>query len=168
MRWSIGGIGQQADPIGLQPIGDPHLAAIDDIIPTIRPGARADGGDIRARPGFGDADGNHHLASDRRRQIFRPQRVAAMRRQRRGRHVRLDRKRHADALRLDMAERFAGRNGVGEIEPRAAEGNRLGDAEQPEATGLAEHLTRGKRLGRLPFVNIGINFARQESANRSH
>ena len=29
------GVGQQAHPIGLQAVGDPHLAAVDDVVATV-------------------------------------------------------------------------------------------------------------------------------------
>jgi hypothetical protein len=43
---AIAGIGQQTDPVGLHPVGDPHLAAIDDVIVAIGTRAGLDRGDV--------------------------------------------------------------------------------------------------------------------------
>ena len=32
---AVAGVGEQADPVGLQGIGDPHLRAVDDVVITI-------------------------------------------------------------------------------------------------------------------------------------
>ena len=62
MFGAVAGVGEQADPVGLNAVGDPHLAAVDDVVVAIGAGAGLDRGDIRTGTRLGHADARHRIA----------------------------------------------------------------------------------------------------------
>ena len=65
---ALAGVGEQAHPVGLQAVRDPHLGAVDDVVAAVLPRGRLDRRDVGARAGLGDADAGDHVAGDRRRE----------------------------------------------------------------------------------------------------
>ena len=90
----VAGIGEQAHPIGLSAVRDPHLAAIDHVIVAVRSRGGLDLGDVRAGPGFGHADAGDHVARNRGREKLAAQGVRAEPGERRRRHIGMDSDRH--------------------------------------------------------------------------
>ncbi len=91
---------EQAEPVGLRAVGDPHLAAVDDPVVAVAHGAGADAGDVAAGVGLGHRDGADHLAAERRLEVGLLQLVAAEAGERGRGHGDLhgDRHRHAGAV----------------------------------------------------------------------
>ncbi len=158
MRAAVRGIRETAHPVGLRAVGDPELAAIDDVVAAILAGRRADRGDVGAGAGLGHADARHHFARDRRHEEFTLQLGVADPRERRCRHVRLhaDRERHAAAG--AGAERFGQHDGVAVIECRTTGGLGFGEPQQAELPELAKDVVRGERAGILPGIDVRIEF----------
>ena len=50
------GAGEQQDPIGLQRLGGPHLAAVDDVVVAVTLGPGGDAGGVGPSVGLGDAE----------------------------------------------------------------------------------------------------------------
>ncbi len=62
------GPGQQQDLLGLQGLGDPHLAAVDPVVVALTLGERGDTRSIKSRTGFGDTETDVQIAVDDPRQ----------------------------------------------------------------------------------------------------
>ena len=56
MGRAVAGIGEQADPVGLDAVGDPHLAAIDDVIVAVGAGIGLDRCNVRSGARLGQAE----------------------------------------------------------------------------------------------------------------
>ena len=157
MGLAIAGVGQKADPVGLGAVGDPHLAAVDDIVVAVGACGGLDGGDVRARAGFRHADTRHHIAGDRGREKLAAQRIRAEPRQRRRRHVGLHADRHRDAACADRPELLGHHHAPADVEALPAIFHRLGEAEEAEIAELLEHLVGGIDPRLLPGVDMRID-----------
>ena len=166
MLGAVAGIGEQADPVGLDAIGDPHLAAIDDVVVAVGARVGLDRGDIGAGARFRHADAGHRIARDRGRQKLAAHFIRAEPRQRRRRHIGLHPDRHRHPAAMDRAELFRHHQRVAVIEPLAAELDRLVEPEKAEAAELLEQLMRGKLLRLLPFIDERIDFRGDEFLQR--
>ena len=151
--WSVAGVGEQADPVGLRAVGDPHLAAVDDVVVAVGARVGLDRGDVGAGAGLGDADAGDRIAGDRGREKFAAQLVAAEPRQRRRRHVGLHADRHRHAAAVDGAELLRHHQRIGIVEALAAELDGLVEAEKAEIAELLEQLMRGEDAVLLPLVD---------------
>ena len=158
----VAGIGEQADPVGLHAVGDPHLAAIDDVVVAVGARIGLDRGDVGARARLRDPDAGDRVARNRGCKKLAPHLVRAEPRQRRRRHVGLHPDRHRHAAACDGAEFFGHHQRVAVIEPLAAELDRLVEAEKAEIAELLEQLMRGEDVGLLPFVDKRIDLGRDE------
>ncbi|MNV48735.1 hypothetical protein D3C71_1406570 [compost metagenome] len=112
MRGAVRRIGQQAHPVGLGGVGDPHLGTVDHIVPAVLAGAGLERGHVRACARFRHAQANDRLARDRRRQEFAPQGIAAVAGKRRRGHVGLHDDAHAYALRGNATPGLGGGDAV--------------------------------------------------------
>ena len=151
MHLAVAGVGEQADPVGLHAVGDPHLAAIDDVIVAVGARIGLDRGDIGAGARLGDADAGHRIARDRGRQKFAAHLVRAKPRQRRRRHIGLHPDRHRHAAACDGAEFFGHHQRVAVIEALPAEFDGLVEAEEAEVAELLEQLMRRENVGSSPI-----------------
>ena len=104
MLGAVAGIGEQAHPVGLGAVGDPHLAAIDDVIVAIGSRIRFDLGDVGARARLRDADAGDRLAGDRRGKELAAQSVRAVAGERRRGHVGLHPDRRRNRAAADRAK----------------------------------------------------------------
>ena len=68
VRRAVAGVGQQAAPVGLHAVGDPHLAAVDDVVAAIAARRGLHRRHVAAAAGLADAQAGDHVAGDRRRQ----------------------------------------------------------------------------------------------------
>ena len=162
MFGTVAGIGEQAHPIGLSAIGDPHLAAIDDVIVAVRSRVGFDLGDVGAGAGFRHADAGDHIAGNRGREKLPAQGVRAEPGERGRRHIGMDADRHRNGAAVHAAEFFRHHQCVRIIEARAAELDRLVQSEKAEIPELLEQLMRRKLTGRLPFVDMRIDLGGDE------
>ena len=156
---AVAGVGQHAHPVGLRAVGRPHLAAVDHPVAADPAGIGLDRGDVGAGAGLRHAEAGDIVAADRRREELLAQLVAAVAGERRRRHRDLHAGRHRDRAAIHQAERFRADHGVGEIEPRAAELDRLVDAQQAGIAHLLEQLMGGKGAFLLPLVDMRIDLA---------
>ena len=155
MLRAVAGVGQQADPVGLGAVGDPHLAAVDDVVVAVGARIGLDRGDVGAGAGLGHADAGHRVARDRGRQEFAAHLVGAEPRQRRRRHVGLHPDRHRHPAAIDRAEFFRHHQRIAVVEPLPAELDRLVEPEKAEIAELLEQLVRRENVRLLPFVDDG-------------
>jgi hypothetical protein len=162
MLWAIAGIGEQTDPVGLHAVGDPHLAAVDNVIVAIRARAGLDRGDVGAGARFRYADAGHRIAGDGGRQKFAAHLVRAEPRQRGRCHIGLHPDRHRHAAASDGAEFFRHHQRVAVIEPLTPELGRLVEAEKTEVAEFFEQLMGGEKFRLLPVIDEGIDFGRDE------
>jgi hypothetical protein len=158
----VAGIGEQADPVGLDAVGDPHLAAIDDVIVAVGTRLGLDRGDVRSRARLGDANASDRIARNRRLQKLAAYLIGAETRQRGRRHVGLHPDRHRHAAAFDRAELLGHHQRIGVIEPLAAELDRLVEAEKAEIAELLEQLVGGEDVVLLPFIDEGIDLCGDE------
>ena len=100
------GVGEQAHPVGLGAVGDPHLAAVDDVVVAVLARRGLDRGDVGAGADLGHADAGDVVAGDRGREELLAQLLGAEAGQRRRRHVGLHADRHRHAAAADVAERL--------------------------------------------------------------
>ena len=167
VRLAVRRIGEQAHPVRLHAIGDPHFRTGDDVIVAVAHRAGADRGDVGARAFFRYADAGDHFARDRGRQKFATQFIRTVLGERRRRHVRLhaERGRHAAG---ERAAPFLGRDHrIGIVEPEPAESLRLADAEKAGGACFPEQFVRGKDACLFPGVGVGIDFRLYELAQRA-
>ncbi len=162
MNPPVAGIGQQATPIGLKPVGDPHLGPVDHEIIAIPPRCGADTRHVRPGTGFADTQTPDHLARDRGRkklafQLFRPKPG-----QSRSAHIGLNTDRHRHAAASRGPEGFGHDHGISEIQPHAAIGRVVFDAKQAQLAHLGKDVVRGIGLGGLPFIHMGIDLGFNE------
>ena len=61
---SLRGAGQQQDLLGLQRLGDPHLAAVDAVVVAFALGEGGDARGVQSRAGLGDAEADVQVAVD--------------------------------------------------------------------------------------------------------
>ena len=167
VRRAFGGVGEQAHPVGLQAVGDPHLGAVDDVVAAVLPRRRLDAGDVGAGARLGDADAADRVAGDRRHQELAAQRLAAEAGERGRAHVGLHADRHRHAAAGDVAERLGHRHRVRVVEAHAAVLLGLGQAEQAELAEALEDLVRRELLGRLPLVDVRIDLLVDEALERA-
>ena len=167
MRRAVAGVGEQAHPIGLRAVGDPHLAAVDDVVVAVGARIGLDRGDVGSGAGLGNADAGDRIAGDGGREEFAAQRVRAEAGERRGRHVGLHADRHRHAAAADGAELLGHHHRVGIVEPLAAVLRRLGEAEETEPAELLEQFVGGKSLRLLPFVDERIDLGGDEFLQRA-
>jgi hypothetical protein len=137
------GVGQQAAPVGLHAVGDPHLRAVDDVVVAVLLGAGLEGCHVGAAPGFADPDAAHHVAGDCRRQELLAQRVRSKARQRRCAHVGLHADGHGNAADIAVAQRLGHHHRVAEVQAHAAEFGGVLDAQQAQVAQLLEQLMGG-------------------------
>ena len=158
----IAGIGKQADPVGLYAVGDPHLAAIDDIIVAVGARVGLDRRDVRSGARLGDADARHRIARYGGGQEFAAHLVRSKPRQRRRRHVGLHADRHRHAAAADRAELLGHHQRVTVIQSLPAKFHRLVEAEKSEVAEFLEQLMGRKDVRLLPFIDERIDLGRDE------
>ena len=158
----IAGVGEQADPVRLDAVGDPHLAAIDNVIVAIGTGIGFNRRDVGASTRLRHADAGHRIARNRGAKELAAHFIGAKSRQRRRRHIGLHPDRHRHAAASDGAELFGHHQRVAVIEPLATELDGLVEPEKAEIAELLEQLMRWKLFGLLPFVDEGIDFGGNE------
>lgn len=73
-----GGAGDEDDHLRLTGLGDPHLAAVDDVVVAVPPGDGEDPRRVRPRVGFGDAEADVQRAVGGAGQDLPPQPLAAV------------------------------------------------------------------------------------------
>ena len=161
----LAGVGEQAAPVGLHAVGDPHFRAVYDVIVAIDFRPRLDCRDIRAATGFGYADATHQLTGDRWGEPFafeliRPEAVEC-----RCAHVRLNADGHRHAATGCRPKFFGHNHGIGEVEAETAANRIIFDAEQTELAEFAEHLVSGKLLGLFPFVDMRVDLRLDKSGD---
>jgi hypothetical protein len=163
VRRAFRGVGQQAAPVGLHAVGDPHFAAIDHIVAAVLARRGLQRGDVGAAARFADADAADHVAGDGGGEKLAFQFIRAEAGQRRGAHVGVHADGHRHAAAGTVAEGFGHHHRIGEVEPEAAVFLRILDAEQAEVAELLEDLVRRKFLGRFPGVDMRIEFLLDEA-----
>ena len=156
-RAFVGGICEQTHPVCLDAVGDPHLAAINDVIVAVAAGAGTDISDVGTRFGLADTDTADLITGDRWYQELLAQILATEARQRWRAHIRLHADRHGHAAAMDMAQRFGEDHGVGIVKTHTAIFLRLVDAEKASLAELLEKLVGGKDLCFLPVIHVGID-----------
>ena len=72
------GAGQQQDLLGLQRLGDPHLAAVDDVVVAVALGEGGDPRGVQPGAGLGDAEADVQVAVDDARQRARLELLGAV------------------------------------------------------------------------------------------
>jgi hypothetical protein len=158
----VAGVGEQADPVGLDAVGDPHLAAVDDVIVAIGARMGFDRRHVRSGARLGDTDARHRIARYRRGQEFAANFVGSEPRQRRRRHVGLHADRHRHAAAADRAKLLGHHQRVAVIQPLAAKFHRLVEAEKSEVAEFLEQLMGREDVGLLPFIDERIDLGRDE------
>src|SRR5579883_47615 len=168
MHGPVAGIGEKAHPIGLGPVGRPHLAAIDDVVAALLACPRLDARNIGARADLGDAEAGDIVAADAWFQKFIAELIGAVLGERRRRHVRLHADRHGDGPAARSAERLAEGDLVGIIETEPAELLGLVDPEEALIAHLLEDLMRREDAGLLPFIDERVDLRLAEFGDRAH
>ena len=74
------GTGEQQDLVGLDRLGDPHLAAVDDVAVSVAFGERRDARGVKPGTGFGDPEADVQFAGRDRRQRARLELLGAVHR----------------------------------------------------------------------------------------
>ncbi len=160
------GAGEQADPVSLRAVGDPHLATVDDPVVAITHGARGDPRDVRSGIGLAHRDRAHHLPAQGRLEPLTLQFIRAVSSQGGGGHRALHRDRHRDAGSIAATE-FLGEH-IGERVVGTATAELL-VVLQPDGTDrseLREQLVGGEDPGFLPLIDVGIDLLFDETADR--
>ena len=157
VRSGLAGVGEQAHPVGLQAVGDPHFFAVDDVVVTILLGEGAQRRHIAARARFAHSDAAHHVARNGRCEELAAQLIAAVFGERRGAHVGLHANRHGDAAARDFAQRFRHGDCVGVVKPRAAKLLGFGEAQQSQVAKTLEHLMRRKDPRLFPLIDKRVD-----------
>ena len=167
MRRPVTRVDEQAQPVGLHGVGDPHLAAVDDVVVAVLARGGLDRGDVRA---------GATARSPRSSRRARPRSPArgtpgAARRcpsaRARASPCRSDADRHGQRAAGAVAELLGEGDRERVVEPQAAELLGLGDAEQAELAELPEHLVRGEISGGLPGVDVRVQSPVRRSCGRS-
>ena len=126
---------------GAAGVDDPGLFAAEAPRPVLGLGAGGDGGEIRARAGFGQGGAGRHLAREEPRQVPRHQIGRGGAAQAQGDVVGVD-ERHRKAEILG-GEQFAGARQRREAEPGTAVLRRDRHGQKADARGLGEQVRRG-------------------------
>ncbi len=150
-------VGQEAHPVGLGAVGGPHLAAVDNVVAADTACRGLERGDVRSGADLRDAQASDIIAGDRRRQELTAQLVAPVAGQCRRRHVGLNADGHRHRTAMDVAEFLGHHQGVGVVEPHAAEFGGLVDAEQAGAAQLLEDLVGWEDAVLFPLVDVRID-----------
>jgi hypothetical protein len=151
------GAGQQGHEVGLRAVGDPHLAAVDDVVVAIGHGAGANGGHVAAGVRFADADGADQVPGDGRGQEAAFEVVAAELGQGGGGHVGVDGDAHRHGGAVGPAQLFQQHGAVPVVHAAAAISLRVVQAQQAEVAHLLEHVTGRPDARRLPFLDVGVD-----------
>ena len=160
------GIDQKAAPVGLQPVRDPHLAAVDEVVTTVNLGVGLDGRDVRAATGLADAEAGDVVAGDRRHQVFAAQLVAAKACQCRCRHVGLHADGHRHTAAVALAQSLGHHHRVAEVQAHAAKLFGVFQSQQSQLAELLENLVRRELPFRFPFGNKGVDLLVAELDDR--
>ena len=72
------GLGVDDERVGVRPVGDPHLAAVEDEAVALLLGPRLHADDVGAGAGLAHGERAHMLAGDQLRQVFALLRLAAV------------------------------------------------------------------------------------------
>src|SRR5262249_24713925 len=164
---AFAGVAEQAEPVRLRRVGDPHLRAVDDVVAAVLARGRLERGDVGAAADLADRDRRDHVAGDRGRQELGAQLVGAPARQGRGRHVGLHADRHAERAAARGAELLDDHRLVRVVEAHAAELLGLVDAEQAERAHLLEDVVQRHEAGVLPRLGVRVDLLVEEVADRA-
>ena len=161
---ALAGVDQHAHPVGLQAVGDPHLLAGDEVVVAVLLRIGLQARHIAARAGLAHADAADRVARDGGHQELAAQFVAAEACECGRAHVGLHADGHRHAAAADVAQPLGEGHRERVVEPGAAEGLGLVQAQQAEVAELLEDLVRGKDLGLFPFVDAGVDLLVDEPA----
>ncbi len=156
VRRAVAGVGQQAAPVGLHAVGDPHLGAVDHVVVTVAARAGLHRGHVAAAARLADPQAGDHVAGDGGREELAPQLVAAEARQRRCRHVGVHADGHRHAAAVALPQRFGHHHAVAEVQPRAAEFLGVLQPQQAQVAELLEHLVGRELALRLPLRDVRV------------
>ena len=106
---------------------------------------------------LGHADARHHVARYRWGQKIAPHLVRSKAGERGGGHVGMRADPHPHPSGIDAPQCLVRDRGIAIVEPQPTEGNRLGNAQQPQIAERLEHPVRGKNPGLLPFIDERID-----------
>jgi hypothetical protein len=148
---AVAGIGEQAAPVGLQAVGDPHLAAVDDVVAAVLARGGLQRRDVGAAAGLAHRDAAHHVAGDRRHEELAAQLVGAEARERGRAHVGVHADGHRHAAAAAVAEGLGHHHRVAEVQAGAAELLGILQPQQSEVAELLEHFVRRVLLVGLPL-----------------
>jgi hypothetical protein len=158
VRRAVAGVGQQAAPVGLHAAGDPHLAAVDEVVVAVVHGARLDGRHVAAAAGLAHAQAGHHVTGDGGGEELAPQRVTAKTCQSGRGHVGVHADGHGHAAAVALAQRLGHHHRIAEVQPGAAELLGVLQAQQAQVAQLLEDLVRGELALGLPLGDEGVEF----------
>ena len=162
---TVGGITQQANPIGLGPVGDEHLGTVDDVVIAIPARRRLQRGNVGTRAGLCHADAGNHVASNGGGEELPPQLVRSELGQGRGRHGGLYADGHGDRAMIGGADLLREGHDIGIIQAHAAEFRGLINAQETLPTHLLEQLVGREAARLLPRVHMGVDLGRHEPAD---
>ena len=122
--------------VGVDAVGDEHLAAVEDVVVALEARRGADRRDVGAGIGLGDGDRRDHLSFDRGDEVALAQLVGAELVQRRRRHVRLHRDPHRHPGVVAADDLLEHHRRVRPVEPGAAPLRVVAQSEHPEVAHL--------------------------------
>ena len=163
VRCALRGVHQQAAPVGLHAVGNPHLAAIDDEIIAVASRVGFDRRHVRATTDFADADAADHIPGDCRGEKIALEFIRAKAGQRWRAHVGLHTYGHRYAAAIAIAERFGHYHRVRKVQPKAAVGFGIFHAQQTQIAHFLEHFMGRKLFCFFPCLNMRIDFFLDEA-----
>ena len=162
----VGGAGEQAEPVGLDAVGDVELRPVDHPLVAVADRAGLQAGDVGAGVGLGHRDRADHLAPDRRDEVALLQLLGAEAVQRRGRHVGLHGDRHAHAGGVAAPDLLGEHHREQVVRAPAAVRGVVLEAQEAEVAELREQLVRRHPPVALPPVDVRVDLPLDERPHR--